>query len=106
MNNLKETIENTLINNLETTAVFAGIDLESIQRCSDYIAQEIKDVAIGFAVSRIQDLIETELKRISGEHTEEQYISDLMDKIKDNTDFDEKWSQLFDQFITNRYKKE
>jgi hypothetical protein len=51
---LKKTIENTLINNLDLDAngiPYGAISYESIERCSDYIAQEIKDVATGFALA-------------------------------------------------------
>lgn len=84
MNNLKETIENTLINNLETTAVFAGIDLESIQRCSDYIAQEIRESFKDF-----------------GNHLAGYYIMRSKGNVEDKDLY-----TIVDEFINQRYKKE
>lgn len=55
MNTLQETIENTLINNLEidvspsSSVMFAGLEYESVKRTASYIADEMKQVAIGFA---------------------------------------------------------
>jgi len=55
---LKETLENTLINNLESHYykdmngdLCSGIDFDSIQTCADYISKEIVELMVEFAKS-------------------------------------------------------
>jgi hypothetical protein len=46
MKELKETLENTLINNLECEYPQEFIRLESIQTCADYISKEIVELMV------------------------------------------------------------
>lgn len=59
MEKLKQVIESTLINNLETDwhkdtdgFIIASVELESIQTCSDYISKEIQQIAVCFHLYR------------------------------------------------------
>lgn len=85
MQKLKQTIESTLINNLECHTVgfdeFPVIEMESIQTCSDYISQEIRDIAINFAY----------------------FVT--TDDAKRESHFQSR-DTLFNQFIEDRYKEQ
>lgn len=49
MEKLKQILESTLINNLETTIIYSSLEYDSLQTTSNIIAQEIKDIAIEFS---------------------------------------------------------
>jgi len=49
MKELKETLENTLINNLEVHHMHDAPTYDSIQTCADYISKEIVDLMVEFA---------------------------------------------------------
>ena len=91
MKELKQAIENTLINNLESHYykdmngdLFSGIDFDSIQTCADYISKEIEDIALEFAES-----YEDHCNAISVGWEKQKNIKDL-----------------FKEFITDKYKEQ
>ena len=100
MKELKQAIENTLINNLESHYykdmngdLFSGIDFDSIQTCADYISKEIVELMVDF--NNYYNNLPQSKKEYSIEYKTGTYR--FMDVPQD---------KLAEEFLTQRYKKE
>ena len=97
---LKETLENTIINNVEceiTTDFEAAImDYESVSRTAGYIEEEMKANMIEFADYILSKRIEAQ--------SEEYYRFFVKRDIAGYAAV--KKSGLLEEFLTNKYKKE
>lgn len=95
MKKLEEKIINAVAKNASS-----GI-LSISQSVLKAIEPNVKDIAIEFNIFRLKSEIELELKRISGEITEDEFIEIQMAEL--NKSADTYWNELFDQFIKEKY---
>jgi hypothetical protein len=92
-------LEMTIMNAVGKNASSGILTLS--EKIFEAIKPEVKDIAIEFGVFRIKLDIQRELKRLNGELTENEIIQLQMNDIKQ--DADDYWSELFDQFIKEKY---
>lgn len=102
MEKLKQIIESTLINNLECESYEDNnniIKYNSIQDCTDYISKEIQEIAIEFA----QWLCDAGWESNPPIWSNGEYFCDL---TRRSTYTECTTEELFNQFITDRYKEQ